>query len=391
INLHRYKLAQDLMTQYVLTNDINIAIISEPYRVLDSWFADLNNDAAIWISSETTDSAKRINTLSREAGIVAVEIDELRIFSCYFSPNTSIGKLQDSLMVLEREITKHGTDSTIVAGDLNAKSTTWGSKVTDRRGLEVLEMINRTNLTAIRSKVDYTFERGRSRSLIDILLRGRDCVASLSKSEILKVYTASDHLYLRHVFSRISHDTNPMQRAVYPLRTQIKVDVLSQKYHEWAWSTNFTQVQTEDDIDNYIYLMTRLIEKSSKKLQHPPNRRARRTLQRARAKKAPSGTIDGLNDKYKEMRKKLKVAIQEAENESWTSIIKTVDQDPWGRPYRWVVNKIRGKLKPILLSSEQITDTIRKLFVITPNSGEDWDEEYPPIHDIDATDDPLSE
>ncbi|XP_078051391.1 uncharacterized protein LOC144477537, partial [Augochlora pura] len=156
INLHRCRLAHDLLTQYVYENEVDIILISEPYRILDT--------------------------------------------CCYISPNIPMRVFLDILNELDSEICKSGPDLTIVAGDFNAKAVTWGSRFTDKRGFEILEMAARNDLRPIRSRGDFTFERNGHKSLIDILLCSKQCVTGLEISEILEVYTASDHRYLRHVF-----------------------------------------------------------------------------------------------------------------------------------------------------------------------------------------------
>ncbi|XP_078051353.1 uncharacterized protein LOC144477502 [Augochlora pura] len=40
INLHTCRLAHDLLTQYVYENEVDIILISEPYRILDTWYGD---------------------------------------------------------------------------------------------------------------------------------------------------------------------------------------------------------------------------------------------------------------------------------------------------------------------------------------------------------------
>ncbi|XP_078051412.1 uncharacterized protein LOC144477557 [Augochlora pura] len=200
INLHRCKLAQDLLTQYVLENNIHIAIISEPYRPPTHWFVDEKGDAAIWVTPPALKTQNNIKSLFKDKGLVAIQFNKLEIFSCYISPNISIQNFEEILNNLEKEIGKTDPKKTIIAGDLNAKAVAWGSKYTDARGYKIIEMANRKDLVLIKSDGEYTFERAGRTSPIDIILCGRDCYLALVKSSILEEYTASDHRYVLHLF-----------------------------------------------------------------------------------------------------------------------------------------------------------------------------------------------
>ncbi|KAK9296748.1 hypothetical protein QLX08_009361 [Tetragonisca angustula] len=71
---------------------------------------------------------------------------------------------------------------------------------------------------------------------------------------------------------------------------------------------------------------------------------ARRALQRYRRKKR--GTLSDeytLRLVYREKSRELKNAITEAKEKAWKELMKTLDQDPWGKPYRAVMKKIWPK------------------------------------------------
>jgi len=45
---------------------------------------------------------------------------------------------------------------------------------------------------------------------------------------------------------------------------------------------------------------------------------------------------------YREARKELKHRIREAKARCWAELVKTVDDDPWGKHYKVVLKKLRG-------------------------------------------------
>ncbi|XP_078051452.1 uncharacterized protein LOC144477600, partial [Augochlora pura] len=235
-NLHRCRLAQDLLTQFVTEKEIDVAIISEPYRIVDTWYADTKEDAAIWVTPDISRRVGDIKRITKEGGIVAITLDDLNIFSVYISPNVPHSEFQDALGVLEREVTRVGAALTIIAGDFNAKSTRWGSKCNDNREYDIIEMAARLNLKPIRSKGEYTFDRDGRRSPIDILLCGKNCASALSTSVILDVLTASDHRYVRHIFKRKDNVEYKKDSSTTQHRTKIDMDQFNDLLQEWAWS-----------------------------------------------------------------------------------------------------------------------------------------------------------
>ncbi|XP_078051336.1 uncharacterized protein LOC144477483, partial [Augochlora pura] len=249
INLHRCKMAQDLMVQYALENDVNIVIISEPYSIMDNWYGDTNQDAAIWVTSRTLRRNINIHVFAREKGVVAVKIDEISIFSCYISPNIQMDEFREILATIEAEVIKAGPNLSLIAGDLNAKAVSWGSKFTDKRGFEILEMSSRNDIIPTRSRGDYTFDRAGRRSLIDILLCGRECVTALRSSDILDDFTASDHKYLKHVFIHKTNDIHSNRGKTQQTKTTVDKDKFIAKYQDMLWTSDTIHMDTIMDID----------------------------------------------------------------------------------------------------------------------------------------------
>ncbi|KAG7196378.1 hypothetical protein KM043_000026, partial [Ampulex compressa] len=72
--------------------------------------------------------------------------------------------------------------------------------------------------------------------------------------------------------------------------------------------------------------------------------KARRLHQRARN----GPRYEELTAAYESKRKELKVAIRKAKRRCWQSFCEEVDRDPWGRPYKAVMHRIkpRGKVPP---------------------------------------------
>jgi hypothetical protein len=59
-----------------------------------------------------------------------------------------------------------------------------------------------------------------------------------------------------------------------------------------------------------------------------------------------------LYNAYREARSPLQQAIKEAKRRAWDELLATLDSDPWGRPYRLVLNKLRPWAPPTTKSMD---------------------------------------
>jgi hypothetical protein len=59
-----------------------------------------------------------------------------------------------------------------------------------------------------------------------------------------------------------------------------------------------------------------------------------------------------LYDAYRKARRPLQRAIKEAKRRAWDELLTTLDSDPWGRPYRLVLNKLRPWAPPTTVNMD---------------------------------------
>jgi hypothetical protein len=70
-------------------------------------------------------------------------------------------------------------------------------------------------------------------------------------------------------------------------------------------------------------------------------------LRRARRKRRrDEEEISCCYEGYREKRRALQQQIQNAKARSWMELVKSVESDPWGRPYRLVMKKLRPPAPP---------------------------------------------
>lgn len=73
--------------------------------------------------------------------------------------------------------------------------------------------------------------------------------------------------------------------------------------------------------------------------------------------------MEDRREEYKSLRDKLRKEIRKARAGSWGELLSSLDKDPWGRPYRMVLNKLKQGASPITESLDpafvrKIIDTL---------------------------------
>ena len=128
------------MIQTLAEWKVELAVISEPYRSINScnWKADKTQLVAIYRNGNT--ASPPLRTQSNGQGFVAAERGGVNIVGVYAPPSWPITKFSQMLKEVDNYIqTFTEKNSIIIAGDFNAKSTTWGSKTDNSRGKILLD------------------------------------------------------------------------------------------------------------------------------------------------------------------------------------------------------------------------------------------------------------
>ncbi|KAL4132766.1 hypothetical protein QTP88_009867 [Uroleucon formosanum] len=154
------KAAQALMHQLAVEKSADFLILSECNKADSSWHVDANNKVAIVNAKHSVITS----TGTSEAGFRWISAAGIRIYFCYWSPNTSLADFQDFLFRSERNI-RLSTEDILIAGDFNAKHADWGSKTNYRRGESLSDMIHALGLLVCNKGNDPTFKND---SIIDV-------------------------------------------------------------------------------------------------------------------------------------------------------------------------------------------------------------------------------
>lgn len=196
-NLNHARYAQDLLLQGMVQYKIGIALLSEPYSVSqhENWTGDLDGVAAICRNPREYSGTMKI--LDKGKGYVVVKLKSKTLYSCYIFPNISIEDFEPFFRKLSASLVAYSKNHTIVAGDFNAKSKLWGSRVDDRRGELLLDWIAQHNLTVVNEGMISTCVREQGKSVVDITLCTKDLVDKIRDWKVLEnVEILSDHRYI---------------------------------------------------------------------------------------------------------------------------------------------------------------------------------------------------
>jgi hypothetical protein len=94
--------------------------------------------------------------------------------------------------------------------------------------------------------------------------------------------------------------------------------------------------------------------------------RARRAYARAQRRRRTRNEeeIFRLYAHYSHLKKELKKKIKSSKEKSWKELVQSVDSDPWGRPYKVVMGKIRAAAPPLTesMNPELLDEVIDTLF-----------------------------
>lgn len=192
--------AQDLMGVTAARLQVDVIIASEQVGEKleeEGWYSDPGNKAALVVVNprlQITEIGPR-----DDQGFRWVAFEGVRVYACYWSPNTDFAAFEDFLDRLEVSI-KNAKTPVLVAGDFNAKSPQWGDHREDAKGRALADWLASLNLSVCNLGDKPTFsrmhERGVSRSHIDVTFITESINHTVRDWKVLEEYMASLHRYI---------------------------------------------------------------------------------------------------------------------------------------------------------------------------------------------------
>ncbi|XP_071450375.1 uncharacterized protein [Hetaerina americana] len=305
--------------------------------------------AEVWVCGNLHISSRLAVQLR---GFTWVEVAGIRIYSCHLPPSDTMEEFVRSLEVFVTS----GQSSrlpVLIAGDFNAWATEWRCAKTNARDRAVLEAVATLELELANTGAAPTFIKAGKSSIVDLIfidpkLMGKDYGWRVSDR-----YTGSNH-----------------QALVYRLQNGSgKVEMKPRWEKKWAMNT------FEEEVFLYMLRETKIrgtAEERSRHLSqvlttacdasmaiktnahgHPPvywcNEdiaplrraclRSRRKQQRAK-NRLRFQEFHAINETH---RRELKRAIKTAIRKIWYEFCEDVEHDPWDRPYKMDMSKVKPR------------------------------------------------
>ncbi|XP_030757687.1 uncharacterized protein LOC115883464 [Sitophilus oryzae] len=138
--------AYDLLLQYAPSENINLIVGQEPNVT-----AKKNNicykNGDIFLRANLDNKCSVLDYIPGP-GYVCIEFTNMLMFSCYFSPNKPSELIKELLTEIET-IVRTKNKEAIIAGDFNAKSLIFGSRVENEKGRIMEEWLASNDLVVI--------------------------------------------------------------------------------------------------------------------------------------------------------------------------------------------------------------------------------------------------
>nr|XP_033204685.1 uncharacterized protein LOC117165383 [Bombus vancouverensis nearcticus]XP_033204713.1 uncharacterized protein LOC117165425 [Bombus vancouverensis nearcticus] len=262
-NLGRSRRAQDLLHQTIRESTVALAVVAEPYRVLDApaWVGDTDGMVAgTWTS--TPGAFAHGALLERGNGYAAVEWAGMMVVGLYVSPNSGRAAFEEFLDGVGDCVRRRLPRQVLVLGDFNAHSTEWGNARTNASGRMLSNWAAGLGLLLVNRGSTSTCVTCRGSSIVDITWASPEAFRRISGWRVAEgVETLSDHLY---IFMEVDAPGPGMpttndgrgpprgRHARPPPRWKIKErneDLLRAAAIATAWSWEASTTTTEADVE----------------------------------------------------------------------------------------------------------------------------------------------
>ncbi|XP_026673534.1 uncharacterized protein LOC113464934 [Ceratina calcarata] len=407
-NLNNSHAAHLLLIKHCAENNIDICVISEPRKNPGAgWLCDSTGKASIYLHNKDNDLIMK--TIATVDGFILVGDNQIKIGSCYFSPSKSPDEFEQYLKQIGKIIRSETKKSPlIIGGDFNAHSKIWGSKKDSKKGKSLVNWALSNGLFLINKGNSPTCVRTQGSSIVDLTWANEQATRLLWNWRVLsEVETLSDHVYITmslHAQIRDREKARKISERVFPRwnTNKINLDLCSAAIIADSW--HLPEINTANlnrVIENLENILTRACNASMPKKRNrstkPPNewwcnslsilrsecQKRRREWQRARRRSATSDDeLSAKHDLYKETKKVFKKEMLNAKKKAWTNLLKTLDDDPWGKPYKWT-KRLRDGSGPVITENMNpglLENVVNSLFPdgppwIPPGRTTEWRED----------------
>jgi hypothetical protein len=288
INLQKSRAATSELVGQMLTNNISLALVQEPYvcKVANAYKIPGLNGIQCMARKESKflsailynrDHIRPLFVPQLSTGnivVISARIRTTQVFlvSVYLPPYSD---LLAELPALQRILLVTAGHKTVIGGDFNVRSTLWFDHRDDNRAPTLEEFIATNNLAIInRPGTIPTFRSPNGCSYIDITLTTNSAIDDLSRWTVADDLVSSDHNAITFTV-----DTNPNRREVQAGAADFIVDCshimpgdIEEEMNEWSidFECNHSNLNTPAQIDAAIDflqggIITRIISKGARR------------------------------------------------------------------------------------------------------------------------------
>ena len=385
---------QDLFVLSLAESGFGLGIAAEPYRIPPGdpkWMGDREESVAIvWSGGDGSRRSPPLRKLGDGRGFIVAEWGTTIIAGVYFSPSWGLQRVEASLWDLATWVRKFPGRRILLAGDFNAHSTLWGSRRTDVRGRALSDWIAALGLVVLNQGSRSTLVRWQGESIVDLTLATPAAARVVSGWRVAEEFeTLSDHLYIEMVVGLgdppAADRGGPRSSKRWSL-ARLDEDRLMAAAMVVAWPQRPREPGSVDDEADWFGAAMDAVCDVAMPRATPPRRRAaywwteeiaelRRSAVRARrefvrARRRRADCVDRAWETYRLSRSLLSRAIRRSKEGAWTELLRSLDDDPWGRPYLLVRKKLRAWAPPVTSSMDPaLLETV--LGTLFPDGEED--------------------
>ncbi|XP_071575478.1 uncharacterized protein [Temnothorax nylanderi] len=325
-------------------------------------------------------------------GYVAVEWGSISVVAVYAPPRWSLATYEQLLGEVEDFVRACSSGRVMVAGDFNARSLTWCPPPTNRRGGVTEDSAASLGLSLLNSGRESTCVRRQGMSVVDLTWATPPVAREINDWRVVAGQeTLSDHLYLEmtvratppEVLAR-RRDANGRRRR-WALRKMDKdrfgAAVLASNWIKEE-ERDTREGEIDDQVEELVRTMSQACDVAMPRLRPLPPRihaywwteelaelrrssvRAKQRWLRARAGRRGALDVEEAGEAWRSARDDLSRAIRAAKERSWKELLESVSEDPWGRPYKLVQDKLRPWAPPLTetLDPPFVEEVVNTLF-----------------------------
>lgn len=365
------------MFKTIAEKKIDIVFMSEQHKgsAKESWYQDVSRKAGIYIVNPLL--RKNITKYKTSGkGYVWIEMNDVRYYSCYFSPNDEKEVFNAELDDLQTDMRSAPKDY-IITGDFNSKSPAWYEWRLDDRGKIMTEFVARNKLVVINVGRKNTCTDG-SGSIIDLTLASETASRLAKQWKVLNEYSMSDHNYItcsieqemvkKHKRKKL-WNLKKFNREKFCAKLQ-EEQLLEELAGTW--------IQRDMDLNKMVKNTEKMIatacdasmpksgEAKFRPLVYwwrPEIEEARKECVKAWRRSTRSRGNHELRNQHTLARKKLRREIDRSIRDHWKELVDEVENDPWGKAYKIVRKKLKIRQDiPELNDPAFVEQVIRDLF-----------------------------